>query len=57
VLWFVQFLRPSLHDWVAGAYALWASYVLIAYLARREMRAPVLFWRILREPPARVPRP
>lgn len=53
LLWFVQFIRPSLHMEVALAYGAWAAYVLVRYSVRREMRAPVLFWTILTRGPAR----
>ncbi len=55
LLWFVQFLRPGIHEWVAGAYAVWAGLVVVAYWRSGEMRAPVLFWRIVRR--GRVARP
>ena len=55
ILWFVQFIRPSLHFEVALAYGAWALYVLASYLIRGEMRAPRLFWRIATGRHARVP--
>lgn len=47
LLWFIQLIRPSLHVWVASAYAVWVASLLLAYPSRGEMRAPVLFWQIV----------
>lgn len=45
-LWFVQFVRPSLHFEVAVAYGAWAVGLLVLGLVRKEIRAPVLFWQL-----------
>jgi cation:H+ antiporter len=46
ILWFVQFLRPSLHFEVALGYGAWGAGILIVYGWKGQLRAPALFWRI-----------
>jgi cation:H+ antiporter len=59
-LWLIQFVRPDTREVVAGAYLLWAAWMVVASsLGRRPFAAPRVFVAILRErrPPPQTPSP
>jgi cation:H+ antiporter len=48
VLWLAQFLRPTLRDEVAMAYALWMAILMAGFIAHRQLLAPKYFWATVR---------
>jgi len=49
LLWLAQFLRPTLRDEVAIAYAVWMAFLVVEFaLGRKALLAPRYFWETLR---------
>jgi cation:H+ antiporter len=49
VLWLVQFLRPSLREEVAVAYAIWMAILIVGFaLKGKALLAPKYFWETVR---------
>jgi cation:H+ antiporter len=50
LLWFAQFLRPSLRDAVAVAYGSWMALLALQFVSgRRVLHAPREFWQVVRK--------
>ncbi|MGH7548874.1 MAG: hypothetical protein ACREMM_11970 [Gemmatimonadales bacterium] len=51
VLWLAQFLRPSLREEVAWAYALWIAILAVGFVMKgKALLAPKYFWEVVRSP-------
>ncbi len=49
VLWVVQFLRPSLREEVAVAYAIWMAILIVGFVVKgKALLAPKYFWETVR---------
>jgi cation:H+ antiporter len=50
VLWLVQFLRPSLREEVAVAYAIWMAILIVGFVVKgKALLAPKYFWETVRK--------
>ncbi|MGQ0814690.1 MAG: hypothetical protein ACT4O1_09510 [Gemmatimonadota bacterium] len=57
VLWFAQFLNPSLREEISWIYAIWAGVLVVDSIADpTRWRAQILFIELLRKPKSATPR-